>query len=125
MGLEWLVGTIDGTIGFSRGIPRLSTLIALQEDDEPVVGLIELPAVDERYVGWRGGGCRRSGELVRVSQRSDLQEAIVSHGDPYCFDRFERRPVFERMARGRSLIHITRCRRTQRLQTPQHTPTSK
>ena len=102
--LQWIIDPIDGTIAFSRGIPLFSTLIALQEDDEPVVGLVDLPALDERYVGWKGGGCRRNGELVRVSQRSDLQEAIVSHGDPYCFDRAGQRPAFERMAREIPLL---------------------
>jgi histidinol phosphatase-like enzyme (inositol monophosphatase family) len=97
--LAWIVDPIDGTLAFSRGIPLFSTLIALLEDGEPVVGLIDLPALDERYVGWKGGDCRRNGEVVRVSHRSDLKRAIVSHGDPFCFDRAGQRPAFERMAR--------------------------
>jgi histidinol-phosphatase len=50
-------------------------------------------------VGWRGGGCRRNGVATHVSQESDLRKAIVSHGDPFCFDQFGARPAFERMAR--------------------------
>jgi fructose-1,6-bisphosphatase/inositol monophosphatase family enzyme len=82
----WAVDPIDGTIAFSRGIPLFTTLIALLEDGEPVLGLIDCPAIDERYVGWRGGGCRRNGVPTRVSQETDLSRAIVSHGDPFCFD---------------------------------------
>ena len=95
--LAWIIDPIDGTIAFSRGIPLFSTLIALLEDGEPVVGLIDLPALDERYVGWQGGGCRRNGVPVRVSDRSDLKGALVSHGDPFCFDRAGQRPALERM----------------------------
>jgi len=95
----WLVDPIDGTIAFSRGIPLFATVIALLEDGEPVVGLIDCPAIGERYVGWRGGGCRRNGLPTRVSQETDLSRAIVSHGDPFCFDAFGRRDAFERMAR--------------------------
>jgi len=98
-GPEWIIDPIDGTIGFSRGIPLFSTLIALAVDREPVVGLIDLPALDERYVGWKGGGCRRNGVPTRVSQETDLGRAIISHGDPFCFDERGERPAFERMAR--------------------------
>ena len=98
-GPRWIIDPIDGTIAFSRGIPLFATLIALVDDGEPVLGLIDCPALDERYVGWRGGGCRRNGAPTRVSQETDLRKAIVSHGDPFCFDLFGARAAFERMAR--------------------------
>jgi histidinol phosphatase-like enzyme (inositol monophosphatase family) len=95
----WVVDPIDGTLAFSRGIPLFSTLIALLEDGEPVLGLIDLPGIGERYVGWKGGGVRRNGEAVRVSQESDLRRAVISHGDPFCFDFFGKRAGFDRMSR--------------------------
>jgi histidinol phosphatase-like enzyme (inositol monophosphatase family) len=97
-GPEWIIDPIDGTLGFSRGIPLFSTLIALAVDGEPVMGLIDLPALDERYVGWKGGGCRRNGTLTRVTEETDLQRAIISHGDPFCFDDRGERAAFDRMA---------------------------
>jgi myo-inositol-1(or 4)-monophosphatase len=93
----WLVDPIDGTIAFSRGIPLFSTLIALLEDGEPVLGLIDLPMLDERYVGWKGGGCRRNGQPTRVSGESDLSKAIVSHGDPFAFELAGQGQAFRRM----------------------------
>ncbi len=98
-GPRWIIDPIDGTIAFSRGIPLFTTLIALIDDGEPVLGLIDCPALGERYVGWRGGGCRRNGTPTRVSQATDLRTAIISHGDPFCFDLFGARAAFERMAR--------------------------
>jgi histidinol-phosphatase len=101
----WVVDPIDGTIAYSRGLPLFSTLIALlDETGEPVFGLIDCPATDERYVGWKGGGCRRNGERTRVSRESDPRTAIVSHGDPFCFDFWDRPEVFERMARECRLL---------------------
>jgi myo-inositol-1(or 4)-monophosphatase len=97
-GPTWLIDPIDGTIAYSRGIPLFSTLIALLIDGEPRVGLIDLPALGERYVGWLGGGCTRNGQPVRVSTRSELATAIVSHGDPFCFERAGIPGAFERMA---------------------------
>jgi histidinol phosphatase-like enzyme (inositol monophosphatase family) len=99
----WVIDPIDGTICYSRGIPLFSTLIALVTGGESVLGVIDLPALDERYTGFEGGDCHRNShgktERVRVSQEKDLSRAIVSHGDPYCFDRAGQRPAFDRMAR--------------------------
>jgi len=93
----WVVDPIDGTIAYSRGIPLFSTLIALVCSGQPVVGLIDLPALDERYEGFEGGGCSRNGTGVRVSQQKDLERALVAHGDAFCFDNAEQRPALERM----------------------------
>jgi myo-inositol-1(or 4)-monophosphatase len=94
----WLLDPIDGTIAFSRGIPLFTTLIALVENGEPVLGLIDVPMLDERYLGFRGAGVRRNGEPVRVSAESDLSRAIVATGDPFQFDRFGARPAYQRMS---------------------------
>lgn len=97
--LRWVIDPIDGTIAFSRGIPLFSTLIALMEEDEPVLGLIDVPALNQRYVGWRDGGCRLNGNEVQVSRADDLQRCLVSHGDPFCFEQSGQSAMFERMAR--------------------------
>lgn len=95
----WIIDPIDGTIGFSRGLPLFSTLIALVEDGAPVLGLIDLPALDERTLGWRGGGVRRNGEAVRISTETDLSRSLIAHGDRFCFDRFGWREGFDRLSR--------------------------
>jgi myo-inositol-1(or 4)-monophosphatase len=101
---QWVVDPIDGTIAFSRGIPLFATIIALVDEGEPVLGLIDLPTLDERSVGWKGGGVRRNGRPVRVSQASDPRRALVAHGDVFCFERWGRRAAFERMARTFPLL---------------------
>lgn len=98
-GRRWVVDPIDGTIAFARGIPLFGTILALLDGDAPVLGLLDLPALDERVLGWRGGGCTRNGTRVRVSGERELRRALVSHGDPFCFDRAGQRAAFERMAR--------------------------
>jgi len=97
--LQWVIDPIDGTIAFSRGIPLFGTLVALLEDGEPVLGVIDCCAISERTVGWKGGGCFLNGTRVRASAATDLHDAIVSHGDVFCFDRAGKRSTFERMAR--------------------------
>lgn len=107
---RWVIDPIDGTIAFARGIPLFTTLVALLVDDEPVMGVIDLPAVDDRIGGYRGGGVWRGHDRVHVSNSNAgnragtqsptaLKDALVSHGDLFCFDLAELRPLHDRMAR--------------------------
>jgi histidinol phosphatase-like enzyme (inositol monophosphatase family) len=96
---RWVIDPIDGTIAFARGIPLFTTLVALLVDDEPVMGMIDLPAVDDRIGGYRGGGVWRGTERVEVSSTEGLGDALVSHGDLFCFDLAGLRPLHERMSR--------------------------
>ncbi len=41
---------------------------------------------------------------MQVYKCSDLITAVVSHGDPFCFDRAGQRPAYERMAREIPLL---------------------
>lgn len=99
---EWIIDPIDGTIAFSRGIPLFTTLIALVVDGEPVVGVIDLPATGDRIAGARGRGItRRSAEgqtAIRVSDGPALEDALVCHGDLFCFDLAGLRPVYDALA---------------------------
>jgi histidinol phosphatase-like enzyme (inositol monophosphatase family) len=94
----WVIDPIDGTIAFTRGIPLFGTILARLEGGVPVVGLIDLPALGERYVGWKGSGCRRNGVPVRCSRAEDLRHALVSHGDAFCFEAVGEHAAFVRMA---------------------------
>ncbi len=94
----WVVDPIDGTVGFARGIPLFATLVALLVEGDPVLGVIDLPALGERIRGARGRGAWRARERLRVSGETDLRRALVSHGDPFCFDRAGRRESFARLA---------------------------
>jgi histidinol phosphatase-like enzyme (inositol monophosphatase family) len=102
---EWVIDPIDGTIAFSRGIPLFTTLVALLVEGEPVVGVIDLPAVGDRISGRRGGGVRRGGEhggptgpAVGVSNGPTLHDALVCHGDLFCFELAGLRAAYDAMS---------------------------
>lgn len=96
--LQWVVDPIDGTLSYTRGIPLFATLVTLLEGGQPVLACIDLPALGERYLGWRGGGCWRGDVRVQISQESDLGAALVAHGDLYCFDRAGERDAYRALA---------------------------
>jgi histidinol-phosphatase len=88
---RWLLDPIDGTNSFGRGIPIWATLIALEQDGLPVVGVASAPALGTRWWAGRGLGAFRgaiphsgsgppAGERIRVSAVARLEDAQVLHG---------------------------------------------
>ncbi len=67
-GRVWIVDPIDATANYARGIPIWATLIALQVEGSLVMGLVNAPAIGERYEAVRGGGARMNDRPIRVSE---------------------------------------------------------
>jgi myo-inositol-1(or 4)-monophosphatase len=85
---SWSLDPVDGTRSFICGLPNWVTLIALLHHGEPVLGLIDAPCLDERYLGFSGGSLfrGRGGESeLRASGCTALSDARLSTTDPYLF----------------------------------------
>lgn len=54
---RWVLDPLDGTAGFTLGVPLFGTLVGLLEEGTPVVGVIHFPAIDETVYAARGQGC--------------------------------------------------------------------
>lgn len=54
----WVVDPIDGTRSFITGWPIWGTLLALSRSGTPDIGVIEMPALSERWIGTRTQGTR-------------------------------------------------------------------
>jgi fructose-1,6-bisphosphatase/inositol monophosphatase family enzyme len=67
---------------FLAGIPVYGTLIALLRDRAPVLGVIEMPATAERWIGCQGRPTTRNGEPVRARPCAALADALVSTSNP-------------------------------------------
>jgi histidinol-phosphatase len=72
---RWVIDPIDGTNNFAWGIPIFATLIALQVDGVPEVGVVSAPALRERYDAALGDGARLNGEAIHVSQVATVGES--------------------------------------------------
>jgi myo-inositol-1(or 4)-monophosphatase len=89
---RWVVDPIDGTVNFAYGIPHacvsialqqrgsLSSALAYEDGFETLVGVVYDPFCNELWTAIRGGPARLNRRVVLVSQRRNLQEAIVSIG---------------------------------------------
>ena len=74
----WVIDPIDGTKAFTCGKPQFGTLVALTHQGEPVIGVIDQPITDERWMGVKGRGATFNGAAMRVSDvRKPLTETIL------------------------------------------------
>jgi histidinol-phosphatase len=110
---RWIIDPIDGTKGYVRGMPVWGTLLALEEDEQIVVGVVSAPALRRRWWAARGTGAFVSDGLspeprrINVSGVHDLAAAQFSFGD---FDEWEG------IGRLEGLIELSRrCWRTRGL----------
>ena len=83
---RWALDPIDGTKNFVTGRPLFCTLIAFLEEDRPILGVIEAPALEERYAGAAGEPARFDGRACRTSGCARLADARVSATTPDLFD---------------------------------------
>ena len=73
----WLVDPIDSTEAFIRGLPFCTNMLALIDNNEPVMSVVYNFMLDEFYVAVKGHGTTCNSHVVRVSDRS-LDRAYVS-----------------------------------------------
>ena len=74
---RWIIDPIDGTKSFICGVPMYGVLIGVEVSRRPQVGVVYLPATDEMIAAATGQGCTWNGRAARVSQVSDLSQAVV------------------------------------------------
>ena len=82
-GLVFVADPLDGTTNFLHGVPWYAVSIAALVDGEPVAGAIINAATGELYSATAGGGARRAGEPMHVSDTSDPARALIATGFPF------------------------------------------
>ena len=94
--LVWVLDPVDGTLPFMAGLPVYGTLIALLRDRAPILGVVEMPATGERWVGCKGWPTTRNGEPARVRPCAALADALLSTSNPDFWGEADA-PALERM----------------------------
>jgi len=76
---QWIVDPVDGTSGFTRGIPIWATLIALHHaDDGLCVAVVSAPALGRRWWATKGGGAWVDGRRCTVSGVDNIADAQLN-----------------------------------------------
>lgn len=81
---RWVIDPIDGTHNFVRGVPAWATLIALVDNETPVLGLVAAPALGRRWWAANGSGAWSGRSLtaakrIHVSKVSRIEDASLSY----------------------------------------------
>jgi histidinol-phosphatase len=77
---RWIIDPIDGTFGYSKGLPIFATLLALENYGEIVMGVVHAPAMDETLWAEKGGGAFKNGKKIYTSDCNQLSKAFFTHG---------------------------------------------
>jgi len=78
--LRWVVDPIDGTANYVRGAPRWCVSLGCIEDRTPLIGVIDAPALGERFAARQGAGATLNGAPIRAAATADLARAAIEIG---------------------------------------------
>ncbi len=81
----WVLDPIDGTKSFMTGRPIFGTLIGLTYKGRPVLGIIDQPIAEERWVGAQGRPTTFNGASVRTRPCADIGAAVLTTTSPDLF----------------------------------------
>lgn len=95
---KWVVDPIDGTKSFMSGRPLFGTLIALLNNGTPILGIIDQPIIEERWMGVKndnGGGETLYNNFKPVQTRAcrEIEDACMAITTPDMFDEQEWKKV--------------------------------
>ena len=74
----WVIDPIDGTTNFLHGIPHFAISVALQIENEIIIGLISDPIKNEIFYAEKGNGSYINNSRVRVSNKSNLDDCLFA-----------------------------------------------
>jgi inositol-phosphate phosphatase/L-galactose 1-phosphate phosphatase/histidinol-phosphatase len=85
----WILDPIDGTKRFITGHTQFGTLIALLHRGEPILGVIDMPVLEERWTGAAGQATlhrdRRGTREAHVRPCAGLDDAVLYATTPHMF----------------------------------------
>lgn len=102
----WVLDPIDGTQSFIHGVPFYTTLIGILIKNQPKVGIIYAPALDEMVSAAKGLGCTLNGKSTGVRECNDLSKATFLSTEVTTFDQYGFSSPFSELL-NRTRIHRT------------------
>ncbi|MCY1332250.1 Histidinol-phosphatase [compost metagenome] len=96
---SWVLDPIDGTRAFITGLPLWGTLIALNDGQRPVLGIMDQPFTRERFSG-DGKQAWLNGKLLGGRSCKSLSDAKLLCTTPDMFEAGEQWEAFQRVARA-------------------------
>ena len=106
---EWCIDPIDGTKSFIQGMPLWGTLISLAKNGNIILGLADIPVLDERYIGYE----KKAYKIVngkktnlKIRNNNKISDSILNTTSPYLFANKSDQLSFERLTKQVKLIRL-------------------
>ena len=106
---EWCIDPIDGTRSFITGFPTWGTLISLSKNDKVILGIVDMPALDERYIGYNNISYKITNnrkKILKVKKNKDLSKSILSSTSTYEFKTTKDKKDFNKVSKKVSGVHF-------------------
>jgi len=107
-GFRWVLDPVDGTRAFITGRHEWGSLIALEQDGVPILGILDQPVLGERFIGVNGAShLVQAGQTSALKARActSLEEAVLCATDPGAYFSQLQLSAFSRVER---LVKMTR-----------------
>ena len=85
--LTWCIDPLDGTTNYSHGYPFFGTSIGLLYKNNPILGAISVPYLNELYYACIGNGSYCNDKKLMVSSAKTLLDSLLVTG--FSYDRFD------------------------------------
>ncbi len=95
--VQWILDPIDGTVGFIHGIPLYTNLIGITVKNEPVIGVINAPCLNEMVYAAKGKGAFLNGNKTTVRKTTELKNASLMTSDVQYFNEYGYKNSFEEL----------------------------
>lgn len=96
-GITWVIDPIDGTVNYLYDLPGYAVSIAatvkdggegtMADDRRAVAGAVYVPALDELFEAYSGGGARLNGRPLHIQEAPELALSLIATGFGYTAER--------------------------------------
>ena len=80
---RWVIDPLDGTTNYAHGFPIFCVSIALEKENELILGVVYDPMRQELFLAEKGKGARLNGKRIHVSSTRKLSRSLLATGFPY------------------------------------------
>lgn len=80
---NWIIDPLDGTTNFVHGIPTYSVSVALQRNNDIILGIVYEINHDECFHAIENGKAYLNDQKINVSESVELSAGLIATGFPY------------------------------------------
>lgn len=90
---KWIIDPIDGTVNYAHSIPLTCVSIAIEKNNEIIMGVVFNPMSDEFFISEKNSGAFLNEKKIKVSDCSNIEKSLLVTGFPYNSASFKPDPL--------------------------------